>query len=122
MSRIRSRFTGPELIFAEILRINRVEFIYQPKMTGRPDFLIGNTAIFVDGDFWHGRRGTRTPDSGFWRDKIRANRKRDRRNSRILRKLGYAVVRIWESDIAADCDRQFLRLVPLLRRRISRHA
>jgi DNA mismatch endonuclease (patch repair protein) len=56
-------------------------------------------AVFVDGCFWHG-----CPDHGtwpksnaeWWRDKIEANRRRDRDTDQRLEALGWTVMRFWE--------------------------
>src|SRR5207253_7513132 len=60
-------------------------------LPGSPDIVLPDrgVAIFVDGNFWH---GWRLPSwehklSGFWRAKLRANRARDQRNFRRLRRM-----------------------------------
>ncbi len=74
---------------------------HQPLM-GRPDFVWPKlkVAAFVDGCFWHGHDCGRNlmprTNAEVWREKIRKNKARDRRVSRILRKRGWCVVRIWE--------------------------
>lgn len=77
-------------------------------LPGSPDIVIPEerVAVFVDGDFWH---GWRLPEwehklSKFWRDKLYANRARDRRNCRRLRSHGWYVIRIWEHQ-AKNRDR-----------------
>lgn len=88
-------------------------------ITGRPDFcfLKQRVAVFVDGCFWHGcgRCGRNIPRSRriFWRGKIEANRRRDRRVERALRSQGYVVVRIWEH--ALGNKRWMVRLLSVLR-------
>jgi DNA mismatch endonuclease (patch repair protein) len=73
---------------------------------GKPDFFFPGRrlVIFVDGCFWHGcpacRRNTPKNRAEFWEGKIEANKRRDRRIDRKLRKLGYRVVRIWEHCLA----------------------
>ncbi len=67
----------------------------------RPDFVFpkARLAVFVDGCFWHGcpRHGTRPKgNAAFWRRKFAANRARDRRVNRALRRAGWRVLRIWE--------------------------
>lgn len=66
-------------------------------------------AVFCDGDFWHGRRWERLRkklarghNAAYWEAKILANRRRDRRNTRQLRKAGWTVVRLWETDVHKD--------------------
>ena len=79
---------------------------HQPRgVFGRPDFANKRRkiALFIDGDFFHGKRPWRCPktNSGFWRRKILRNRKRDREVGRELGLRGWAVIRIWESDLPA---------------------
>lgn len=76
------------------------------RLPGRPDltFAAARLAVFVDGCFWHGcphhHRLPRTRRA-FWKAKVDANRRRDRRVDRALRALGWAVLRIWEHDLRA---------------------
>ena len=102
MSKIRGKNTKIEIATENILRANRIKFIKHPKIYGNPDFLVGEkTAIFCDGDFWHGFQyeKKKKPVKKFWRDKIMGNMARDRRVSRRLRRNGYSVIRLWEHDI-----------------------
>lgn len=74
------------------------------EIIGKPDFSFKTkrTAIFVDGCFWHGcTRCRNIPHSNrhFWLRKIRANRIRDARVTRILRANGWRVSRLWEHQI-----------------------
>lgn len=56
MSKIRSKGTKIELRMKKALEETGVEFEYQPKMFGRPDFFVPpNIAVFCDSSFWHGR-------------------------------------------------------------------
>ncbi|VAX24470.1 hypothetical protein MNBD_NITROSPINAE03-1980 [hydrothermal vent metagenome] len=67
--------------------------------------------VFVDGDFWHGgqwkRRGFKSLDAQlqkvnnkkYWIEKIKKNMARDTKNNEKLKKAGYKVIRVWESDI-----------------------
>jgi DNA mismatch endonuclease (patch repair protein) len=65
--------------------------------------------IFCDGDFWHGRQWSKRKgklaegwNAPYWVAKIERNRQRDRQVARILRSLGWTVVRVWESDVRRD--------------------
>lgn len=72
-------------------------------LPGTPDlaFPKARVAVFIDGDFWHGYRFSewehRLPD--FWKEKIGTNRKRDQKNFRNLRKMGWRVIRVWQHEI-----------------------
>ncbi len=77
-------------------------------LPGRPDivFTQQKVAVFVDGDFWHGWRlpAWEYKLSPFWRDKLRANRARDRRNFRRLRSLGWRVIRVWQHQVTTNLE------------------
>lgn len=47
------------------------------------------------------RRGTKSRRTGkrFWREKLVANKQRDRLVNRLLRNAGWQVVRIWEHEL-----------------------
>ena len=84
----------------------------------RPDFVFRErrVAIFVDGCFWHACpiHATRPRhNAAFWRQKLAANRTRDRRVNRALRAAGWRVLRIWEHALAR---RQEARLANRIRR------
>jgi DNA mismatch endonuclease (patch repair protein) len=68
---------------------------------GRPDF--GNKsrkiALFIDGDFWHGRIGLPKSNVNFWKEKFKRNRKRDRLVIKTLVLSGWKVARVWESSL-----------------------
>lgn len=70
---------------------------------GRPDFAWPGrkVAVFVDGCFWHGCSCKYLPrtNTEFWRNKIEANKRRDRRVSQTLRKSGWTVLRIKECAV-----------------------
>jgi DNA mismatch endonuclease (patch repair protein) len=77
----------------------------RPALRVRPDFVFpqARLAVFVDGCFWHGcpRHGTRPRSNAkFWRSKIARNQSRDRTVTRVLRKTGWKVLRIWEHELA----------------------
>lgn len=115
MSKIRGRDTKPEIAIRDLLRSTQLEFEEQVRtLPGRPDFVIrtARVAIFVDGDFWHGRRfaGWRRKLSEKWETKIAANMARDLRNRRQLRNAGWKVIRLWEKQIAKDPRRALRRI------------
>lgn len=79
-------------------------------LPGHPDvvFIRARVAVFVDGDFWHGRdwesrrqklQAGSNPD--YWIAKIQRNMERDRETTSRLQGLGWTVLRFWESEIQA---------------------
>lgn len=106
MSRIRSKGNlTTELRFIRLLRRHQIRgWRRGSKLFGKPDFVFSKpkVAVFIDGDFWHGNpKKYRLPKSNcdYWQKKIEGNRARDRLVTRTLRKQGWTVVRVWESDL-----------------------
>jgi len=117
MSRIRSKGTKIELMMKKALEESGLKFYYQPKMFGKPDFLIEpNIAVFCDSSFWHGRRWTRLKPQlkrGYWQEHIDNNRKRDRLVNQTLRKEGYVVLRFWDEDIEKHIGKCLQKILEL---------
>src|SRR5271166_1972639 len=110
MSRIRGRNTGPEKLLAAALAARNLEWeSHVRELPGCPDFVFraARVAVFVDGDFWHGWRFSDWRDklSENWEAKIAATRRRDSRNRRQLRLMGWKVIRIWEHQTEVDVAR-----------------
>lgn len=122
MGRIRGKDTGPERIVAALLRAHRFKFEQHARdLPGRPDFVFRSRllVILVDGDFWHGWRFPAWEHklAPFWRGKIAANRARDARNIRRLRRAGWMVVRVWEHQLKRSNPAVRDRLLRILRAR-----
>ncbi len=92
-------------------------------LTGNPDIVLPRyrAVIFVDGDFWHGRRWSsrrkrleRGSNPEYWIAKIENNIRRDRAVTRKLRRAGWCVIRVWESDIKRDADTAATRVMHIL--------
>jgi DNA mismatch endonuclease (patch repair protein) len=103
MSRIRGRGNErTELALVRLLRANRITgWRRHAKLPGRPDFVFRKerVVVFVDGCFWHGcPKCFRQPNTNkaFWRQKISANRTRDKKVGLLLRTQGWRILRIWE--------------------------
>lgn len=85
--------------------------LHRKDLPGKPDIVFpkAKVAVFIDGDFWHGRdwearkaklkKGANAP---YWLAKIAANMERDRRKVAELGALQWRVVRLWEKDILGD--------------------
>ncbi|HEB72371.1 MAG TPA: very short patch repair endonuclease [Nitrospirae bacterium] len=114
MRAVKSADTKPEMklrrgLFARGLRYR----VHRKSLPGKPDIVFGPAmvAVFVDGDFWHGgqwkRRGFKSlgaqlqkvNNKKYWIEKIKRNMARDTQNNEKLKKAGYKVIRVWESDI-----------------------
>jgi DNA mismatch endonuclease (patch repair protein) len=106
MARVRQRGTAPELVVASLLRGLGIGYRRQVRMlAGAPDFANAKRgwAIYVHGCFWHQHTGCARAtmpkaNEAFWREKFAANRRRDARAIRSLRRGGLRVVVIWECE------------------------
>jgi DNA mismatch endonuclease (patch repair protein) len=104
MARVRQKGTRAELQVASVLRSQ--SFFYRlnvASLPGSPDFANRKRrwATFVHGCFWHHHTGCKRAtipktNEVFWQDKFRANRARDARSIRELRRRGFRVALIWE--------------------------
>lgn len=80
-------------------------------LPGKPDivFLRRRVAVFCDGEFWHGynwpeRKKDIRSNRDFWIPKIEKNMQRDIEVNKLLKELGWKVIRLWEGDIKKDID------------------
>lgn len=119
MSRVRGKNTSVEKIVFK--HLNREGIYFQKhykRAPGSPDIAIPRKklCVFIDGDFWHGRRIKQTYRklTPFWRDKILTNIERDKRNKRELRKSGWKILRIWESDLKKNSEKTLGKVVDFL--------
>lgn len=109
MRLVRQVGTAPELALRRWLWRAGIRFRCSNRdLPGTPDIVnrTGKWAIFVHGCFWHGHGGCRAAtvpkrNRQFWLEKIEANKRRDARKVRALRKLGFSVTTVWECKIKA---------------------
>jgi DNA mismatch endonuclease (patch repair protein) len=91
----------------------KVEGLKLKKFRVNPDFVFRarRLAVFVDGCFWHGcplHATSPKTNAAFWRNKIAANRTRDRLVTRTLRARGWTVLRIWGHELKPAHERRLL--------------
>ena len=109
MKRVKLRNGSLERIVQQELKARRLKFRRHVRsLPGNPDIVFygSKVALFIDGDFWHGWRlpAWEHKLSPFWRDKLRTNRERDRRNFNKLRSSGWKVIRLWQHQIASNLE------------------
>lgn len=122
-SRLRSELSGLGLRYRR----------YHHTLIGRPDivFVSARLAVFVDGDFWHGRgiidngvdamRATlRTPRREWWIQKLLRTIQRDTTVTAELRRAGWRVIRVWESDVLRSPERAARRVARAVERRLAK--
>lgn len=103
-ARVRQKGSAPERAVAAALRkLGAAYRLNVRSLPGSPD-LANKTrkwAVFVHGCYWHHHTGCRRAtvpktNEAFWRDKFRANRLRDAKVIRALRRAGFTVAIVWE--------------------------
>ncbi len=125
MRKIKSSGTTPEKMLWAALKGNNYQFQRNPsRVPGKPDIVLNQhkTAIFLDGDYWHGNqwftRGfvslgdqlSEINNREYWHNKINKNMVRDLETSALLTRQGWSVIRVWGSEIATGLA-EFLDLV-----------
>ena len=106
MSRIRGHGNkDTELALVLIFRAQRITGWRRGiKLFGKPDFIFRQhrVVVFVDGCFWHGCPSHATKpktNAEFWERKLAHNVVRDRLVTRMLKRDGWKVLRIWEHEL-----------------------
>ena len=125
MAAVGQKNTPPEMAVRRILTSLGLRYRLENRdLPGSPD--IANRArkwaVLVNGCFWHGHKNCpktkggpgqfRVPKSNeeFWREKLQANRRRDARAIRALRRMGFRVAVVWECNLRKpDAVRAHLR-------------
>jgi DNA mismatch endonuclease, patch repair protein len=120
MSKICSKYTKVESVVFKELRNKGVYFqSHYAKVFGSPDIALPRKkiAIFIDGDFWHGYKyqklKKRLPKQ-YWVPKIERNIKRDSKNRRMLRRNGWAVLRVWEHEVYNDREKCIAKIIDFI--------
>lgn len=107
MARIPSKDTKPEIALRRACHALGLRHRkHRRDLPGTPDFAYASArvAVFVDGDFWHGRgwfRNGKAPgrNRDAWIRKFKRNRARDVRVDRELRDTGWLPLHVWASDV-----------------------
>lgn len=103
----KSKGTKPEVLLAKALfsrghryRKNNI------RIFGKPDLSFSKykIAVFIDGEFWHGKNWDEQKDSiksnqVYWLPKIENNIKRDHEVTLYLSSNGWTVLRFWGKDV-----------------------
>lgn len=81
------------------------------ELPGSPDIALTKyrIAIFVDGEFWHGKDFEERKDKlkshkEYWIEKIEENMKRDIRNDNLLRQMDWTPIHFWSKDVEKYTD------------------
>lgn len=114
----KSAGTKPERLLVKTLFARGHRYRKNNKTVfGKPDLTFKKIklAIFVDGEFWHGkdwseRKHDHKTNKEFWHAKIERNMKRDQEVNTALTKQGWTILRFWAKDIEKDLLTCVLRI------------
>ena len=100
MSKVKLKRNKVEMKLAKALwhRGYRYRLNYK-QLPGSPDI-----AIFVDGEFWHGKdfeikKSKLKNNKDYWIMKIEENLHRDAKNDKLLNEMGWISIHFWSKDI-----------------------
>ena len=106
MSKIRAKNTKPELLVRKYLYSKGYRYrLHDKRLPGCPDVVLRKyrLAIQVRGCFWHGHKcklgGLPKTNRSFWKNKIKNNKARDRKNDRKLKHSGYKLLIIRQCNL-----------------------
>jgi DNA mismatch endonuclease (patch repair protein) len=127
MSRVRSSGSDIEVRLGKALWTAGIRYRKQyGRIPGKPDFVVvrAKVAVFCDSSFWHGRGW---PESArqlrsnreFWVPKIERNVARDRQVGRMLKRMGWRVMRFWDDSIMRDAAGCASRVVAAVQARVT---
>ena len=122
MAAVHSENTKPERVVRSV--VHRLGYRYRlhvAALPGRPDlvFACRRKVLFVHGCFWHRHGNCRYASMPktrrkFWQAKFDSNVARDKATVRQLRKMGWAVMTVWQCELKKP-DRLAQRLDRFLR-------
>ena len=107
MARIKSKNTKPEIYIRKLLYKMGYRYrVNYSQLSGTPDIFIlkYNTAIFVNGCFWHRHKNCKIATfpkthTEYWEKKFRRNVERDIEVREKLFEMDISVITIWECEI-----------------------
>lgn len=124
LGRIRQKGTSAEVRLQDVLHGLGLSFGTSNRdLPGSPDVANrrGRWAVFAHGCYWHAHQGcprATVPKRNreFWEAKFAANRARDARVLRALRRQGFKAIVVWECQLRSSPERVRARLGRLLER------
>ncbi len=126
MSRVLSKNTGPERWLRSQLHAVGYRYrLHVKELPGSPDLVFASRRkiVFVHGCFWHCHKrcnqgGAPKSNLRYWKPKLEENRRRDYRNIRALKRLGWKVLTVWTCALRSKAKRRrsILRVIRFLER------
>ncbi len=127
MSKIGSKNTKPEILLRKELFKNGFRYrVNDKRLPGKPDIILKkyNLIIMVNGCFWHYHKNCpegRIPDTNklYWKDKLLSNRRRDKKNIYLLKKLGWKTMVFWECEIEKSLHKVLIKIIKKMKKSLK---
>ena len=118
MQAVRATGSAIETVLAKALFAQGFRYRKNDKTVyGKPDITLKKykLAIFVDGEFWHGknweiRKFDHKSNQKFWHTKIERNIERDKEVNETLSENGWQVLRFWGKEITQNLDQCIVKI------------
>lgn len=107
MQNIKQKNTKLELIFMKALREKGIWFTtHRTDVFSKPDIVFKRKkiAVFIDSDFWHGKKHVPKTNQEFWIARFERNRNRDIEVNAKLTEQGWTVLRFTEEEIKKELE------------------
>jgi len=127
MQAVRATGSAIETVLAKALFAQGFRYRKNDKTVyGKPDitFKKYKLAIFVDGEFWHGknweiRKFDHKSNQKFWHTKIERNIERDKEVNETLSENGWQVLRFWGKEITQNLDQCIVKIKKTINEKVS---
>lgn len=117
---IKTKNTKPERMMQIALALNGIKFEKHKPIIGQPDiFIEPNICIFVDGDYPHANPKKYNADDLIWGRTASQRWARDIFVNNELSKLGYVIIRLWESDIKTNTQGCAENIIKMIKERME---
>lgn len=112
MSKLSKKRSKVEMRLASALWHKGYRYrINYKELPGSPDIVLlkYNIAIFIDGEFWHGKDFDENKkylknNQGYWIEHIKENMERDQKNDKKLSQMGWIVIHFWSRSVDKELE------------------
>ncbi len=114
MAAIRGKDTKPEMAVRKSLHRKGFRYrLHVKDLPGKPDIVLPKyrTVVFIHGCFWHRHKGCKNAvmpktNTVFWQKKLNGNVERDQKNQKMLQRMGWRIIVVWECAVKGNNARE----------------
>jgi len=117
---VKTKNTKPERMMQIALSLNGVKFEKHKAILGQPDiFIEPNICIFVDGDYPHANPKQYKASDRIYGKFAAEKWARDSYVTHELSRLGYIIIRLWQSDITKNTQGCAEKIIKSIKQRVE---